>query len=488
MKPVQATLHTRRGDLAIDIDPDGYSRFPRIGSGFRVFGENLLWINGEVGAGVIQFDALSIRYDSPLPLTLLRTGWAASGDTLTIGRGSEAIAPRAMLPIRLGYSATAIAGIGYGPRTVRWAATQRRDIFLPLLDYLAQERSTGLWAPIGAKQAAPPGADDRATVPGYEQNGPGFLLKADLIAERMAVACVDSVHGEPLAVRDDGYAAGRGWSGAGQHKAFESSAWISWIPFVKPWKTTVSGDCPYVSQMCGEARDSGWGPFDPEHTGNALSHWIAAMNCGDAMANFYIRLLANDLAMATGPYGIPRMARGGRAFAWTIATLWHTREHRWDALRMIDELVAHGPMRAPASYPFSPTPQSFGMPWDADSEQLMEGCLSAHAAYLDGHIDYVRKWLLNSPAPLQFKFVQRGRNQTEVFDHYEYPCGNGDYFFPAVPYGICLLHDPHDAEIMALAMATYGATTPVQLRDILRARTIGREQDAVLLSVLEGIT
>lgn len=475
---VHLLIKTRSGDASSPIDPtpDSYTHIPRTTTGVKQIDGCPLWVNGEPGAGILEFDRIEATFDEPLPARFRRSGWALEGDRkLVIGRGSECIAPRGLLPIRTHFRAQAPSGFTYGGKPGRWAAAQIQGLRTTFASRLAAERDTGLWAPYGAKQAAPPGADQRPTVPGFEQDGEGFLLRADAVAERMAVACLWGPR--PGFLGDQGYAAGRGWSQAGQLSQYRTLDG-------QPYRANP-GDCAYAYALVGMQRDAGWGPFDPEHTGNALGAWIAARDCGDKAAQFYIDLLANDLSLATGPYGIPRMARGGRAFAWTIAAFWHSTQLHDRALQMIDELVAWGFMRAPASYPFNPTPQSFGMPADIDSEQLMEGCLSDHARALGGRFDVVRDHLFNSPAPSRYKFVARGRNQTEVFARYQHPCGNGDFFFPSVPIGICLHANHDDHEVRALAMQSFGASTWAELRDILRARSNEREQTALLQSVVE---
>lgn len=484
----QSNVMLSRGTL-----DHGWNPITRLKSGIHVFDVGLVIWNACPGAGELNIDRIEITFDRPPTGILPCANWTVVGNKLIIGAGHEGFLPRASLRVRWDYSAVAPTSVPYGPATVHWAASQHRDIFTPLKNGLPHPRPTGMWPVYGEQQVAPPGADDRDAVAGWEQDGAGLLLRSDMTMNRMPIGCLDQHTGEPIVLHDPTYTL----DATPNAQLVQFSRAFSVSDPTRAPRVTVPGTCSYFSFMRTNEP-----AFNGQHRGNATSRVRGAAQCGDPIAQFDLRVLANDAAMAksdasSNPFG-------GRDRAWRIDALAHAPEF-WELGRtMSNENVAAqtqsgGILRAPAGYGFNPSPQSYGMPADFDSDQLMERDLTCYAAGLYGQIDLIRRAIIGQPWPAP-KFVGVGRNQTEIFDTYQHPCGPGDYYGD-IALGVWAVLDPHDVEwqLFALKQPVPGWTPPLvwaswhgytslkQRRDLMRAATLGREQSAMLLSVLEGM-
>jgi hypothetical protein len=493
MNPVELRLIDQRQRVVVDEDlnPLGWTPLDRLHGGVMAHDVGLSYENSCPGAGELFLDRMEITFDGPVTGVLPCANWTARGNVLVIGAGGEYLAPRSSLVVRWDYTATAPTEVPYGSATVRWHPSQKRDVFGPLKAYLEKPRPTGMVPVYGGEQVAPPGAHDRDGVPGHEQDGPGFLLRSDLVINRMPIGCVDQRTGEPLLLNDPDYTLVRGWSKATQLAEF-SRAFARYQESRDPI-VTLKGASRSRELLLGTRRDKCASAFDGQHLGNALGHLRAAAQCGDPIAIRHLALIANDCAMARQDPS--SMVRGGRDMAWRIDAWAHARQHWFRAESFADDLVARQTgsgafLRAPKDYPFSPTPQSFGMPPDFDTDATMERWLTCYALGLFGHTEPIRKAISGCPWPVP-KFLGVGRNQTEKFPTYQHPCGPGDYF-PDLALGVLATLDPAstDWQYRALTQPTPDGVLCDSLRkrrDVMRAATLGREQSAVLLSVLEQV-
>lgn len=471
----------------------GWTPIQRLKAGVHVYDVGLVIWNACPGAGEWNIDRIEITFDRPPTGILPTANWTIVGNKLVIGAGHEGFLPRGSLRVRWDYSAVAPSSVPYGPATVKWASSQHRDIFTDLSQSLVAPRPTGMWPVYGNQEVAPPGANDRDAVAGWEQDGAGLLLRSDMTMNRMPIGCLNQQTGEPMMVYDPTYTLDA--TPNAQLVQFSTAFSVS-DPTRKP-RVTIPGTCSYLTYMRDKEP-----AFNGQHRGNATSRVRGAAQCNDPIAQFDLRVLANDAAMAQDSF--TANPRGGRDRAWRIDAFAHAPEF-WQSGQMMNQENVQGQtgsgaiLRAPAGYGFNPSPQSFGMPANFDSDQLMERDLSCYAAGLYGQIDLIRRAIRGQPWPAP-KFVGVGMNQSVIFDTYQHPCGPGDYFGD-LALGCWAVLEPTNTEWQAFALkqpvpgwtppqgwlAWHGYSSLKERRDLMRAATLGREQSAMMLSVLEAM-
>lgn len=509
MRPIAIDIYGQSTQHVHQTLHAGWNSLPTIKAGVWLRNRALEFWNACLGAGELNIDRIEITFDGPVSGVLARANWhvdPARPNVLVIGTGHEWVCPRGVLTVRWDYriGETAPTHIPYGPATVTWAANQKRDLFGPLSHALLAPRETGMWAPGVAsphKQADPPGADERNGVCGWEQDVPGMLLRSDLVMERMPIGCLDQATGMPVLLdraHEPDYTLDTGWGRHGQLYAFCQPVMTADAP--RAPIVTWPGTCSYRALMLGLDIYNSYTRFNGQHRKNALGHIIAAAQCGDESAIFFLANFANDAAMAEN-YG--PMPRGGRDFSWRIDAWAHVRTHWRRAQKSADDVekavtANGGILRAPAGYGFSPDPQELGMPADWDSDQLMERDIAIYVFGLFGKIEAMKKAILGRPWPSRCKFLGVGITHGEAFPTYQHPCGTPDYY-PDLGLGAWAVLEPREPkwQELALIQPVSGWSVPTnwthyaslkERRDVMRAQpSLGREQSAMLLSVLEGM-
>lgn len=486
----------------------GWNPAPIIKAGVWMRGSSLEFWNACPGAGELYIDRIEVTFDGHVTGVLARANWhvdAARPNVLVIGAGHEYVPPRGVLTVRWDYriGETAPFQIPYGATTVTWAPSQKRDLFGPMAAKLLAPRATGMWAPGVASphmQCDPPGADERNGACGWEQDVPGMILRSDLVMERMAIGCLNQSTGQPLTLdraHEPDYTLDTGWTRHGQLYAFCGPV----IGLYNDQRTPIvtwAGTCPYRNMMLGLDIYNSFTRFNGQHRKNALGHVLAAAQCGDESATMFLTVLANDAAMAEN-YG--KSPRGGRDFAWRIDAWAHSRAFWRRAQKGADDnehaqMENGGILRGSKDYGFNPSPQSFGMAAGWDSDALMERAFTIYTWGLFGKIAAIKKAILGMPWPCGVKFVGVGLTGGEAFPTYQHPCGPGDYY-PPLALGVWAVLEPHETQWQQLALKQpvsgwsapsnwHGYASLKERRDIMRAQpSLGREQEAVLLSVLE---
>lgn len=467
----------------------------RIGLGAWVWDDCMLVCNACPGAGILNFARIRITFRDGTRRDGVpnRFAWQKLGETdLLIGNGHECMVPRGCFVVRWNWDYTAPAVVPYFNTAVHWHPSQRQTISINL----TQDRGLGLYQPAGENDTAPPGATNRGSIVGWEQDGPGLVLRSDLLIERSPLACLDPNTGMPLIVPHADYDGVRGWTQTTQLPIFCKPLLSPNSTGMREPRVSVRGTCDYTNQLLGIPRNTSYGPFDNQHLGNLLTGLIAAAQCDDECARFFLAVVANDTRITKlDPVHSPN---GSRQLAWSMESLLHW-EPTWDmgrqlAVRVEEAQTPSGAvLRAPANYPFSPTPQSYGMPADYDSDQTMERILTCIPLGRLGYVDFVRKCAEGMPWP-PTKFLGVGRNQTEIFEHYEHACGDGD-FFGDILIGLGMLLQPRDHYWASLALqqpvpgTSYENFVPYENLGArlaaMKVQTQGREQSAVLRALLE---
>lgn len=495
MKPISLAIYDQSNNrYVLNTLRKGWNSMPEIFAGWWVRDGMMDFWNACQGAGEMFIDRIEITFDGPVRGIILRSGWSILGHTLIIGDGGEYVPPRGVYAVRWNFRAVAPRTFQYGPVTGTWALSQKRDIFGPMCTMLTAPRATKMWAPYGEAMAAPPGANDRHGVPGHEQDGPGFLLRCDRVMERMPIGCLDQETGQPIQLEDEDYTLDRGWTKGGAHVAF-CRAFAVYDDTRVP-RVTCPGSSTYRDMMLGLVVDASFTPYNGQHLGNALGAILAAALCGDAFAIFCLRAVVNDIDMAK--YDLSACPAGGRDRAWRLYAWAHVRTS-WRKFTQqahetaVRQTISGAILRAPSNYGFLPSPQSYGMPEDWDSDQGMERILTLNSfGLLDGMLHVIKKGAQGMPWPT-VKFLGVGANQEEIFPHYQHPCGERD-FFAWILLGVLALLEPNGTEWREWCLVeptpdneTATAHTLAELRTQLRHGERGREQTAVLLSVLEGM-
>lgn len=500
MKPIKFSIFGQAGQAVITPLKDGWNRLTPIKAGIWLRRDALEFWNACPGAGELFISRIEIMFDGAVSGVLARANWMIDPvrpNVLIIGTGHEYVAPRDVLTVRWNYrqGETAPTQIPYGPTTVTWAASQKRDLFTSMAARLTSPRDTGMWAPGVAsphRQADPPGADERNGVSGWEQDVPGMLLRSDLVMERMAVGCLDQQTGQPIMLPNEhDYTLDRGWTKLGQLQAFCQPV-TSIYDTVRHPIVTWPGTCGYRDTMLGANIYNSFTPFNGQHCGNALGHVRAAAQCVDESAAFFLNVLANDAAMAKDDASAN--PRGGRDMAWRMDAWAHSRVHYSRGQAAADEVERAqmpngGILRGSKDYGFNPTPQSFGMPADWDSDQLMERDLTIYSWGLFNKLAAIKKAILGRPQPSTVKFVGVGQTGGEAFPTYQHPCGSPDYY-PMLGLGVWATLEPRNTQWQTLAVnqpTPEGVVchTLLALRNQLRKESRGCEQTAMILAKLE---
>lgn len=510
MKPIAFEIFGQAGQRASRVLAKGWNGMAAIKSGVWVRRDTLEFWNACLGAGELNIDRIEVTFDEPVNGVLSRANWRvdpARPNVLIIGAGHEYIPPRGVLTVRWNHRIGEVAPsqIAYGPVTVTWAASQKRDLFTPMASRLPSPRETGMWAPGVAsphKQCDPPGADERNGVCGWEQDVPGMLLRSDLVMERMAIGCLDQNTGMPVLLSratEPDYTLDTGWTRHGQLYAFCKPVLTmgqgSRTPLV-----TWAGTSTYSALMLGLDIYNSYTRFNGQHRKNALGHVIAAAQCGDESAIFFLACFANDAAISEN-YG--KSPRGGRDFSWRIDAWAHSRAFWRRAQKGADDVekaqtISGGILRGGAGYGFNPSPQSFGMPANWDSDQMMERDIAIYMLGLFGKIGPIKKAIMGRRWPSRYKFVGIAETGGAPFDTYQNPCGSPDYY-PDLALGVWSVLEPRETtwQTLSLIQPVSGWSVPPnwthysslkERRDIMRAQpSLGREQSAMLLSTLESM-
>lgn len=512
MNPISLVVWGQNGQSAGCPLRPGWNSLPQIHAGVWVYEGSLTFWNACPGAGELFISRIEVGFDGPVSGVLARSNWhvdPARPNKLIIGAGHEHIGPRASLRVRWAYPTRCPASAMYGPAKLVFAASQKRDIFTALKGDLPHVRDTGMWAPLGDRQPDTPGGTGIGSLGGWEQDGAGFLLRADLVMERMAVGRLDQQTGQPIrtsavgsyvengVTKAKGYTTVRGWGESTQLDEFTQHPANIYDPNRVPL-VTWPGTCSYRDLMIGTNRGTCYLPYDAQHLCRALVPLKAAVQCGDPSARFDLDMVAADCQAAR--MDTQALPNGSRGLGWTIDAFAHSRPTFGLARSLDDRLAASQTpsgalLQYDSDWPGSPSPWLVSetiphpMPMDVRADAILERAISCHAAALDNRLDLIKRALAGMPHPVvKYVGVSRGSN---VFPTYEYPEG-GPSWEIHLAIGAASALDPRGSwwHQYALANATPGgkvAHSLVELRDILRAETVGMDQTAVLRCVLEAL-
>jgi len=494
MTATSLTIYAPNGSVlaATRLQPD-WNQLSAIRCGIALYpnARLVLW-NSLPGAGILTIGKIVVEFDRVVDIVpqdgrfteKVRRGLLGRARTrLTIGRGLEAIPPRAGLRVRWGFARKAPTSVPYGwsGKRVTWHRSQGRNLSSALKTQITRPSGLGIWQVYGPDQPAPPGAVDRNGVSGWEQDPVGMTIRSDLVMNRMALGCHDE-NGNLMRLSDPNYTSVRGYGETLQLRAYMDS-------YDHPLRTNVLSEyAPYEARIVGTNRWNGFLPYDGQHTGCASSLVRAAAQMRDPIAIADMDVIANDLRMCR-PDGV-----GSRDMAW-----------RMDAYAMSEAAFSTGTdlanytvgsqmpsgafMRASYPYPFSPNPwMNYGMPSDRDAEQLMERDLTVYALGLYGKREAVARAMHGRPWP-GTKFVSPAQRGMDAGAEYSFACGPADYY-PWLGLGVLATLD--------LPWVDYALRQPtpegkvcrdvLDLRDTLAKETLGREQTAMLLAKLWEIT
>jgi hypothetical protein len=479
----------------------GWNPMPDIHGGVWLYETSFTFWNASPGAGEIYLSRIEATFDGPVQGVLPRSNWHVDPtrpNVLVIGNGHEYIEPRGSRRVRWSYSNRCPTTVMYGGVQLKFAPSQKRDIFHALAATLPSARDTGAWAPFGDRQPDTPGGQGIGSLGGWEQDAAGFLLRADLVMERMAIGRLDQQTGQPIRTVDHDYTTVRGYGKTTQLDEFTKPPASIWDDSRAPL-VTWAGTCAYRDLMLGVNRGTCFLPYDAQHLCRALVPLKAAVQCGDPSARFDLDMVAADCQAAR--MDTTALPNGSRGLGWTIDAFAHSRPTfglaRTLAKREADAQTVSGAiLRAPYGYSFSPSPWAVSetiqnpMPLNMDADAVLERAISCHAGALDSHLETIKRALAGMPWPSR-KFLGVGENQTTIYPEYQHPCGGGTWEIH-MAIGAAAALDPHGTwwQTYALTEPTPGgkrATSLVNLRDILRAEQVGMDATAVLRCVLESL-
>lgn len=510
MRPIAIDLYGQSGQHAHLALQPGWNPLPALKLGVWVYGGSLTIWNALAGAGELFLDRIEVTFDSATQGFLPRSNWSVAGPLLTIGAGHEYMAPRAPLNVRWDYSHRCPSSVRYGPVKLDFTPAMKRDIFTALAHTLPAVRSTGMWAPFGDKQPDTPGGQGIAAIAGWEQDGAGFLLRHDLVMERMPIGYLDVHTGQPVIAPPSYYNTVRGWGKTTQLDAFTNPVHAMYddsrVPLV-----TWAGTSPYRDLMLGTQRWNGYLPYDAQHLCRASTPVRAAAQCGDPAAQFSLAMIAADCASGTD------YAPGSRDMAWTIDALAYYRPTFVKARALIDRNVAAQTasgsiMRASfGAWQPSPSPWTVSetipvpIPTNIDVDAVgLERMLTCHALGLDNRTITIQRAMAGTPWPVP-KYVGVAPHGGAPFPAYQLPVGHAGWevwigLGAAAALGVegwqqHALDNPTPAgHSTAKQKLVNGVMVDrsvlerlAELRTILRAETVGNEQTVGVLCVLESL-
>lgn len=493
MRPVMLDLYghgSQRASLALN---PGWNSLPAMKLGVWVYDGSLTIWNALSGAGEIYLDRIEVTFDSAIQGILPRSNWSVQKTVLRVGAGHEYFAPQGSLNVRWAYSHRCPTSVKYGPASYTFTPAMKRDLYGPLAASLTHVRDTGMWAPYGERQPDASGGNGIAAVAGWEQDPAGFLLRHDLVMERMPIGYLDAHTGQPVVALPSEYVTVRGWGKTTQLDVFTSPVHGLYDDKRTPL-VTWPGTCPYRDLMLGVTRSNGYLPYDAQHLCRANVPVRAASQCGDPAAQMSLAMIAANCA--SGRDYVP----GTRDRAWTIDALAYTRSTHAKALALIDGNVAaqtHSGsiMRASYDYGFSPSPWSVSstipvpIPKNEDVDAVgIERMLSCHALGLDNRTATIMHAMDGTPWPVP-KFVAVGMTGGGLFPSYQSPVGHAGWEVWIALGAAAALRVP-GWEDHALHYPTPGGRvchSLSELRDTLRAETVGNEQAVGVLAVLEAM-
>lgn len=496
MRPIGIDVYGQAGQhVHVALHP-GWNPLPSIHAGVWVYDTSLTIWNALAGAGELYLDRIEVTFDSAVTGVLARSNWRTAGPVLVIGAGHEHMGPRANLNVRWAYSHRCPTQARYGPAVLHFTPAMKRNLFGPLSHSLTATRPTGMWAPFGDKQPDTPGGNGIAAIGGWEQDGAGFLLRHDLVMERMAIGYLDAATGEPVIAPPSYYGTVRGWGKTTQLDVFTNPVHGLYDDTRKPL-VTWAGTCPYRDLMLGVTRWDGYLPYDNQHLCRANTPVRAAAQCADPAAQMSLAMIAADCAS-----GRPEaLGFGTRERAWTIDAMNYWRTTHAKALALIDGNVhaqtqSGSIMRATfGSWQPSPSPwtvsETIPVPIattvDVDAVGL-ERMLTCHALALDNRTATIKRAMDGAPWPLP-KYVGVAPHGGAPYSTYQTPVGHAGWE-PWIALGAAAALNVEGWQEHALTCPTpqgHAAHTLKDLRDVLRAETVGQEQTVAILCVLESM-
>lgn len=497
MRPIAIDFHGQSGQSAhLSLQP-GWNPLPSLKLGVWVYDTSLTIWNALAGAGELFLDRIDVTFDSAVQGVLGRSNWSVQGPVLRIGAGLEYMAPQAPLTVRWAYQHRCPSAVKYGPAQLRFVPSMKRDVFGPLASKLTQSRDTGMWAPFGDRQPDAPGGNGIGSVAGWEQDAAGFLLRHDLVMERMAVGYLDAHTGQPVIAPQSEYVTVRGWGKTTQLSVFTSPYHALYDDARTPL-VTWPGTSPYRDLMLGTNRWDGYLPYDSQHLCRANVPVRAAAQCGDPAAQMSLAMIAANCA--SGRQDASALPVGTRERAWAIDAMAYVRTTHARAQALItantqNQSPSGSLMRARYGWPASPSPwtvsETIPVPI-ATSEDVdavgLERMLSCHAAALGNQPETIKRALDGAPWPLP-KYVAVAPQGGAFYPTYRTPVGHAGWE-PWIALGAAAALNVEGWQQHALSNPTpggHGAHSLKELRNVLRSETVGNEQTVGLLCVLEAM-